>query len=434
MAMMRNVLGGCGLGLIGCAAPAAASGFYLQEQAAKEVGRAFSGGAAAADDPSTIFFNPAGMTELRKVELSANGHWLFVRTDQQDRGSTRTAPGVPTQFPVQGTDGGNPFSQPILVPALYASFKMGRAPLWVGLAVNSPFGVKVRYSDDFFGRYDSIKSDLKTVNISPSIAVKLSDAISLGASVNVSLIDVKLRNALPNVSPLLPDGQFNVKGDDWGVGYTVGLLAKTGRWRLGASYRSRVKHRLDGYTETTGLLGPLAGANGTRFATAPITLPDSATLSVTYGVGQKLRLMGTAKWFNWSVFREIRIEPFGGAAIVSPQNYRDVFSGAIGAEADVSRRLTLRLGTLYDPTPTRDGFRTTRVPDGDRWWATGGATFRLTPMIEANLSYAHIFVSSEPIDRADPFFEGTPAAIGTTTRALNSGAGDEVAAALTWRL
>lgn len=432
--MMRGVLGICGIGLIGWSAPAAASGFYLQEQAAKEVGRAFSGGAAAADDPSTVFFNPAGMTELRKVELSANGHWLFVRTRQDDRGTTRTAPGVPTQFPVQGTNGGNPFSQPILVPAVYASFKMGTAPVWLGLAVNSPFGVKVRYSDDFFGRYDSIKSDLKTVNISPSVAVKLSDAISLGASVNVSLIDVKLRNALPNVSPLLPDGQFNVKGDDWGVGYTVGVLAKAGAFRFGASYRSKVKHRLDGYAQTSGLLGPLAGANGTQFATAPITLPDNVTLSVLYGAGRRVRLMGTAKWFGWSIFRDLRIEPFGGAPIVSPQNYRDVFSGSLGAEADVSRRLTVRLGTMFDPTPTRDGFRTTRVPDGDRWWATGGATFRVTPRIEANLSYAHIFVKSEPIDRADPFYQDTPAAIATTTRALNSGAGDEVAASLTWRM
>jgi long-chain fatty acid transport protein len=144
--------------------------------------------------------------------------------------------------------------------------------------------------------------------------------------------------------------------------------------------------------------------------------------------------MATGKWFNWSVFKQIAIYPVGAAPVISVQNYKDSWSGALGAEYDVSPKLTLRTGTLYDTTPTQDTFRTTRVPDGDRVWATAGATYRISKNLEVNLSYAHIFVKTEPLDRVDAFYAGTPAQIVTATRSTNTGNADEIATSLTIKL
>ncbi len=416
------------------AAPAYASGPYLQEQSAKEVGRAFSGGAASADDASTIFFNPAGMTELGQVNISLNSHFLFVDSAQSNNASTRTIPGVPGTVPTGGNNGGNPFSQPILVPTGYFSFRVNQSPIWLGLGISAPFGLKVKYGDGFFGRYDSINSDLKTVDIQPSMAVRVSDNFSIGGGLDIQQIDVKLSNALPNISPLLPDGLASVKGDGLTLGWNVGVLAKTGAWRFGASYRSRMKHDLNGSYQVSGLLGPLAAANATLAAQGHVTLPDSATVSAMYGAGKRFRVMATGKWFNWSQFKQIEIDPVGAAPSISVQNYKDAWSGALGLEYDVTPKLTLRTGTLYDTTPTQDAYRTTRVPDGDRTWATAGVTYRMSRNIEFNLSYAHIFVKSEPLNRIDTFYAGTPAQIVTTTNSTNSGNADEIATSVTFRI
>jgi len=416
-------------------APAAAhaSGFYVGDQSAKEVGRAFSGGAVAADDPSTIYYNPAGMPELGQVDTSATAGLLWVHSHERDTGSTRTIPGVPTAVPTGGTSGGNPFAQPTLVPSGYAAFRVNQSPVWIGLGVSSAFAAKDEYADSFFGRYDSTKSDVKTVDITPAIGIRLSDNVSVGATAIIEQVDIKLRNALPNASPLQPDGRLNVSGDDLSLGWDVGILAKMGAGRIGANYRSHIKHELNGKYAVTGLLAPLSAGNLSSFATAPLDLPDIATVSVQYG--KRARIMATGKWFNWSRFNEIAITPvLTGATQVSTQNYKDSWSGAVGLEYDVAPALTVRVGGMYETTPTVDAYRDTRVPDGDRTWATAGASLRLNPHMEVSLSYAHVFVTDEPVNRVSHFYEGTPAAITAITRSVSTNSADVLSTSVRLRL
>ncbi len=417
-----------GLGLA-IAVPAQAGGFYIQEQSTKEAGRAYSGDAAAADSPATIFFNPAGMTELDGVQIEANAQALFVDARQSNTGTTRSVPGLPVTLPVSGSDGGNPFSQPLLVPSIYASAQMSDR-LWVGLGVNSPFGVVVDYDDGFFGRYDSQTSDVFTLNVQPSVAYKLSEHVSVGAGLDIQYIDVELANAVPNLNPADLDGALRITGDDISVGWNAGITATFDPVRIGAHYRSSVDHTLDGEFALSGLTGPLTGSNVTTAATAPLSTPDIATLSVLFGTDTPWRIYGTWRWYNWSKFEEIRVEPDGLPPQVNEQNYRDTFSMALGGEYDVSDRLTLRAGTMFDESPITDRYRTTRVPDGDRTWLSAGATWNITDTFSASLSYAHVFVKSEPIDRTDTFFAGTPAAIDTRIRSNSTGNADVLALAI----
>jgi long-chain fatty acid transport protein len=414
-------------------AAAQASGFYVGDQSAKELGRGFGGGAVAADDPSTIYYNPAGMTELGQVDLSTTAGLLWVHSHEANNGSTRTVPGVATAVPTGGNSGGNPFTQPTLVPSGFGVFRVNGSRVWVGLGVSSSYAAKDRYNAGFFGRYDSISSDVKTVDITPAIGIRLSDAVSIGASAIISQADIKLRNALPNASPLQPDGQLYVAGDDMSFGWDVGILAKAGAARIGANYRSHIQHRLNGRYEVTGLLAPLAAGNIGSFATAPLDLPDIATVSLQYG--KRARVMATGKWFNWSRFDRIAITPvLTGATQVSTQNYKDSWSGALGLEYDLSPVLTLRAGGMYETTPTVDAYRDTRVPDGDRTWATGGASFRPNRHIEVSLAYAHVFVTDETVNRVSRFYEGTPAAITAVTRATSTNSADVVSTSVRFRL
>jgi len=153
------------LSVAAAAAPASAGGFFLQEQSPLAVGRAFAGGAAIGDSAATIWYNPAGMTRLPGVNIDIGAHGLLIDSAQSDRGSTRGVAGTALQVPNGGGSGGNPFDKPVIVPSGYASFQVADSRLFLGLGISAPFGLKVVYDDDFFGRYDSIKSDVKAFNI-----------------------------------------------------------------------------------------------------------------------------------------------------------------------------------------------------------------------------------------------------------------------------
>lgn len=419
------------LGLL-AASPALAGGFYLQEQSPKETGRAMSGGAAAADDPSVLFYNPAAMVRLPGIQVSAGLNALMARAKQENRGTTRTVPGLAAPVPVSGGNGGEAFKDVIPIPSFYVTGQIGDR-LWAGLGVNAPFGLKLGYDDDFFGRYDSLFTDLKTYNIQPSVAYRITDNLAIGGGIDVQYVKVTLTNALPNLSPLQPDGFARVGGDDWTVGWNAGIFYTMGATNFGLHYRAAIKHRISGRYQVSGLLGPLAAGNADLPASAPLDLPDIVTGSIAHAFTPATRVMLTARWYDWSRFRRIAITPEGASTSIKELDYKDSFSVALGAEHDVDERLTLRAGTMFDKTPTNPDLLTTRVPDGDRVWLTAGASWAFSPALMLNLSYAHTFVDKANITRPDTYFGGSPAAITTTTVARTSGHANQLAASLTAR-
>ncbi len=414
------------------AQPALAGGFLLQEQSSREIGRAFSGAAASADDPSTIFYNPAGMTELPGVQVTTGGTLLFIETAQHDQGTQLHLPGG-TSSTVNGGNGGNPFAPVVPVPTSYASAQLGHSGLWAGIGISAPFGLKLRYDDGWFGRYESLHSKLLTIDVQPSLAWRVSDRLSLGGGLDIQYVDVTLTNALPNLGTSA-DGTLRVSGDDVSLGWNAGLLVKLdGGVRLGLHYRSRVKHEVKGDYALSGLAAPLAAANGTTAVRSPLTMPDIATASISAPITPATRLMLTGRFYNWSVLQDIRFLRTGHAPAVKHLQYSDSWSLAAGADHRINDRLTLRAGTMFDRTPTDDAFLTTRIPDGDRTWATAGLSYALTSALTLDASYAHVFIAKADMDRTDLYYEGSAAQTGVTTRSAMSGNVDMIATSVTAR-
>ena len=131
----------------------------------------------------------------------------------------------------------------------------------VGLSLASPFDLVTDYKENSFARYEAIKSRLDTADIQLTGAVKALPSLDLGVGVDAIYTSARLTNALPNPSPLLPDGFSNLTGDTWDVGWNVGAQIHTSdSWRIGLSYRSAVTRTLSGRAIVSGLLGPLAAA------------------------------------------------------------------------------------------------------------------------------------------------------------------------------
>lgn len=383
-----SLLAGCTLFTLGLAISTGtnAAGFFIQEQSVSGLGMAFSGSSTNIEDPSTIFFNPAGMTKLSGTQAQAGAHLLILSADLTDTGTTNLVGGT-------GNDGGNPYD-PTLVPNMYLSHEISN-DLWAGIGVSAPFGLGHEYDSNWFGRYDSIKTELKIIDIQPTLAYKLSDEISIGVGLNIEHSEAELVNAVflgaGNV------GTGTLEGDDWGFGYTVGLqLTPTEGTTIGLNYRSTVHHKLDGAVviEGTGTAG-----DGSTDAYAKLATPDVATFGVSHDLGDQWTVMGQATWFGWNNFQDITsVNKATGAQISQVlQNYQTTWAFALGAEYEHSNEWTFRGGMQLDETPTTDLYRTTRTPDGDRTWFSLGATYNVSEKIALDLAATYIDVAEEKI-------------------------------------
>jgi long-chain fatty acid transport protein len=175
-----------------------------------------------------------------------------------------------------------------------------------------------------------------------------------------------------------------------------------------------MEHDLDGRVFVGGLLGPLAGANRDTSGSAAFTTPWIATLGARWQATDKLALNAQIQRIGWSEFEDIEVSFEGGGGETLYQGYEDTTSGGVGLDYAVNDRLTLRTGVQYDPTPTPDEARTARVPDGDRWLYSAGATAQVTDSLKLDAALTYIDFASSDVLHDTTFYEGTPAA--TTTR------------------
>lgn len=416
---------GLGAALTAVSGATWAAGFALLEQNVSGLGNAYAGQAASAQDASTIFFNPAGMTLLpdRQVVVSANG--IKPSATFSNTGSSGPAgPGRPSVTANGGDAGGW-----ALVPSLYAAFAI-TPDLRVGIGVNAPFGLKTEYDTPWIGQYQAIKSKLDTINVNPSIAYRINSVVSVGAGANWQRAKAELTQAVV-FNPALPDGTAKVEGDSDAWGYNLGALFQlSDDMRIGVAYRSNIKHDLDGtVTFTRPFPVPNAGPVRDGPVTASLDLPETASVSVFQRFGDKWDLMGDITWTHWSRFKDltvIRTDGTGGVLETQAENWDDTWRFSLGLNYHASQQLTLRFGTSYDQSPVPDANRTARIPDNDRIWAAIGLQYAFTPGLLLDVGYAHLFVRNSTINQ--PNSAPTPGRlVGTYDNSV-----DIVGVQLTW--
>lgn len=368
-----------------------AAGFYIQEQSVSALGSAFAGSTTSVRDASTIYFNPAGMTRLDGPQANLGVHLLIPDSDLDDTGSTILA------APVSPADSDNPYD-PTPVPNAYIAYPWMNGQLWTGLGVSAPFGLGSDYGDDFFGRYDSIETELKVINVSPVVAFQATPWLSLGGGVDIQYADAKLTSA---VNDGIQEGRSRLEGDDVSYGFNLGILATPiAGTDIGFSYKNGVNHELDGEIEVSGLSGlNPAAPNFLVDGTADLDLPDMYTLGAAHDLNDKWRIMGQVTYFNWSEFEDITAISDAGATISQVvQDYDNTFAFAVGAEYEWTPEWTVRAGYQFDQTPTNDNFRTSRTPDGDRNWFALGATYNINEQFSLDMAGVYIDVADEEIN------------------------------------
>ncbi|MBE9030997.1 outer membrane protein transport protein [filamentous cyanobacterium LEGE 11480] len=395
---------------------ARASGYALFEQSVKGLGNAFAGSAATAEDASTIFYNPAGLTELSGFQVQNGAHFIIPVLRFTNSGSRFV-----TGSPIPGSEGGDAGAE-ALVPNLYASWDLSES-IKAGIGINVPFGLQTKYDNDWVGRYQGINSKLLTINVNPSIAAKLSDQFSIGLGANLRYAKAELSNAVDlgligsqqlagtpfaaGFAPGSADGLAEIEGEDWSLGVNIGALYKPNDGtKIGLAFRSGMRHTLKGSANFTvpdnAAILTRSGSFTDTEAEAVLRTPATVALSGSQKLTEKLTLLGDATWTNWSRFEELRIDFANPAqpAVVKAQNWKDTIRLSLGLNYAASDRLLLRAGFAFDPTPTRDEFRTVRIPDSDRTWYTIGATYKASDKFSLDVGYAYINVDRTSINES----------------------------------
>lgn len=368
------------LTLAGLSGSAQAAGFALIEQSASGSGNAYAGGAASAEDASTIFFNPAGMSRIPGSQLTMAGHIIKLKTAFEDKGSS-----MPGEL---NTDAGGW----ALVPA--GHFVSEITPdLHAGVGVFAPFGLKTEYADGWVGRYQALKSSMETLNINPSMSYRVNDAWSIGAGLNYQTIKAELTNAVFTGGA---DAKSKLTGDDTGWGYNLGVLYNLdANSRIGVSYRSSIDFKLKGNVLVTASTGTVM-ANVP--ASAAFRTPDIWSFSYFRSVSEQWDVMADLTRTGWSSFQELRVVDSSGATLsLTNENWSNTWRAALGASYHYNPQWTARVGIAYDQTPMTDATRTARVPDETRREIAVGGQYKMDKNSTWDVAYAHLFVNDSTI-------------------------------------
>ncbi|WP_191485236.1 OmpP1/FadL family transporter [Pseudomonas sp. FEN] len=361
-----------------------ASGFALNEQSISGMGTGYAGRSSSAEDASTVYGNPAGMSRLKGQQITVGAAAIDASTDIKNV-SGRSS----------GQNDGDmvPFTT---VPMAFYTNQLNDQ--WsIGFGAYAPFGLITNYGSNFQGRAFGSKSEVKVVTVQPTISYAFNDKVSIGFGPTFNRISGELQSdlAVPLASG---DTNVRVKGDDTAWGYNIGLLVQaTDTTRVGLTYHSKVDYKLDGHTDVTSGGSPLVQTN--RYdASLKIATPESYDLSVTQNLTDAWNLYAGTTWTRWSRLKDITINNQGVSGglspalfstITEPQNWHDTWAYALGTSYQLDKQWVLRAGLSFDQSPTNNKDRSPRIPTGDRKIFSVGAGYAITNdlTIDAALSY-----------------------------------------------
>lgn len=433
MKLTKSLLGiSVASALLAMSGNASASAFALIEQSSG-LGNAFAGGAAAAEDATTIFTNPAGMSRLKGNQVSVAGS--FIKPSAK---FSNTASQAGTAQPL-GDNGGDAGSLSLL-PNAYMVMEIEPA-LRFGLGINAPFGLQTEYDSTWAGRYQAIKSKLQTVNLNPSLAYQMNDNVSLGIGVNYQHITGDLTSATNYAGgvygAVLPfgtaaaaaaagaataagqgEGLSTLTGSDSQWGYNFGVLFNLDpNTRIGMAYRSKIKYTLSGSVAfssnrpTAATLTPVVGAGAAGLIAAgiaaktadgainlPIEMPATFSISGLHNLNDKWDIMADATWTGWGTFQQLKVDYTTGANLqTTPENWKNTWRFSLGGTYHYNEQWLSRVGVAYDQSPVPDAYRTARIPDNNRTWLAFGGQYKVSAASKFDFGYAHLFVKDTTI-------------------------------------
>jgi len=401
--------------LMFAATSAMAGGFKLPEAGAKAMGMGFAF-SAQADDPSAIYFNPAGIIQLEGQNVKLGVTYI------KENGATFTG-----TTPLTGGASASETQKDLdfFVPNFFWTRKAS-PDFAYGVGVFVPFGLGQEYENRAASifRNQITKIDLMTFVVNPTVAWKVSEALSLGVGIDFMYAKAELQKAgVVNTGPGGPLNifQLDLDGDGTAWGYNFGALIKASEnVKIGISYRSPFRMKIkDGDVDLFDINGtaplipnpsppPAAFTaaqlfGGTTYSTkgsVTINMPATVMLGVAY-TRDRLTLEADADMTFWSSYKELNIDIEGNTPLLpdsfNEKNWKDVIGIYVGGEYRVTDPLALRLGFRWDPTPAPAATMGPELPDSDKLYYSAGLGYKVRNWT-FDLAYMYVDKKDRTVD------------------------------------
>ena len=367
-----------------------AGGIELYEIATPDVGLASAGYAARAQDASTVFRNPAGMSLLSGSQFQGGLQLTY--------GSVEFSKDANTSPLLGDNNGGNAIGA-LPAAGLFFSQQLSER-VAVGFGAFSYFGLAEQFDSNWAGRYYAQKNVLLGMSLMPAVSFKATDWLSIGAGLNAMHgyldTEVAIRTGAPG------DGQLKLKDETWGFGANAGVLIEPSQGtRFGVTYLSPVKLDFKA-TPSFSNLGPLG--NLPVFTSPPqlnlgMTVPQSVMVSGYHELNAKWAIMADVGWQNWSQFGkvDVGVDSADPSSLTKNLQYDDTWHGAIGAQYRASEEWLLSAGFAYDTSAVSDANRTLSLPMGKAYRFGLGAQWQVSKAISLGAAYEFMWAGDMPV-------------------------------------
>ncbi len=371
-----------------------ANSFQLWQQSASQIGDDGAGAAASANDATTAYYNPAGLTRIKHQDMALS--LLGTITNIKFKGQSNLTPAI-TGFTNSGTaQGGDSNFIPTI---LYA------APLdaqWAfGFSVSSPFNRYINYGQNDFTRYAITESTIKTTDISPSFSYRPFDHFSIGFGADAERVKMEY-DRIDTITSTANDAVVTNKLGDWSFGWNTGALWEiTQNTRMGISYHAKITHHLSGNSRFYG-----TGTNGTRVK-SDVYLPPLAMLSLYHDFNNDFALMSTVSYTQWEKFGALTLNNVAGQTSPTTITLQDKMKNAwrfvLGAHYHFSQRFQLRGAIGYDQSPTNNKTRDILMPDANQYIVALGLGYTLNKTVNLDLGYSHAFMQHISVNHTQTY-------------------------------
>lgn len=391
---------------------AQAAGYALEQQNAAAIGSAYAGAQAKSGDVGNVYYNPAALAGIGRLQISANASAIIIDSSYSNAAGTLLGL-APT--PGLGADSGA--LNDTVLPSLFVGVRVNDA-LALGFGLNAPFGLNSIYSTGSVARYHAIETDLKAISFNAAAALQLSPRLSVGGALRMQRLDFSVGNAIDAAGiltanaiggfvPGTDDVLVALDAEDIAIGYQFGAISRPiERLRIGVNYTSKIEHEFSGdanFEIATSLAGQLLNGSFGLFQdtsfTSALSTPASVSVGGAYDISDTLTLKGSAVYTLWHSFEEI-VATFDNPAQPAEtltQDWKDSWALSVGGDYAVSEHTTIRAGFMYDASPVSDTLASPRIPDADRYWINAGLSQIISDRMSLDLGAGYVFVDQRSI-------------------------------------
>jgi len=364
-----------------------AQGFQVNLEGEKQIGMGHTG-TGLVQDGASVFFNPGAVANLPDNYIQAGISPLFFES----------------VFNPMGTNVQDHNANKVATPFTFYGVWGPKNSCWkLGLGIYTPFGGLTDWGDNWQGKYVLESLNLKAIYFQPTLSVKLTDYISVGAGFVYDRGIVDLTQAIPLTNTAGQDGQAELKGSGHGYGWNAGIYMTTEVGvTIGITHRSGVTTTINNGNAIFNVPASLQSSfpQPNTFSSS-IPLPSTTAIGFGFYPTERWTLAFDANLVAWDSYKVLAFNYKNNTPELQDtyeaRNYQDAFSLRAGAQYKANNKLFLRFGGGYATTAVEDGYVSPEAPDANRAYVTGGLGYKLAKKLDLDMSfeYEHVMARTQ---------------------------------------